>query len=120
MRRTQILGAIAAVLLLSSCAANGSAPATPLGTWGEEKQGQPQLVIEDGGKVSGTDGCNRLIGSWADAGGVITFGTLSGTRMMCEEVDVWLGDAASATVDNDSLVIEDASGARIGTLQRAK
>ncbi|GAA4368332.1 META domain-containing protein [Paeniglutamicibacter cryotolerans] len=118
MRRTQLLGAIAAALLLSSCAANGSTAATPIGTWGEQGQGQPQLVIEDGGQVSGTDGCNRLMGSWEDSGGVIAFGTLAGTRMMCEEVDVWLGDAASATVDNDRLVIEDASGAMIGTLQR--
>lgn len=114
------MGAIVVALFLSSCAANGSAPASAQGTWGQDQPGQPQLVLEDGGSVFGTDGCNRLSGSWEESGGVITFGTLVGTRMMCEEVDVWLSDAATAKVDQDNLIIDDASGAKIGTLKRSK
>lgn len=120
MRTTKILGAIAAVLLLSSCAAATPAPASPIGTWGEQKEGEPQLVLEDGGRVSGTDGCNRLMGSWEETDGTISFGALASTRMMCEGVDVWLSDASSAKLENDTLTIEDAAGEKIGTLQRTK
>lgn len=34
------------------------------GTWGTGSDGAPQLVIEEGGTFSGTDGCNWLAGTW--------------------------------------------------------
>lgn len=43
-----------------------------------------QLRLEDG-SVSGSDGCNRVIGSYTLDGDVISFGELAGTMMACPE-----------------------------------
>lgn len=91
----------------------------PVGRWGTDAGGQPFLELVDDGSAHGSDGCNRLLSSWTTEGDQITFAPLATTLMYCEGVDTWLSRAATASVDGDRLVVRDASGAVIGTLQRS-
>lgn len=80
---------------------------------------QPYLELSKDGKVSGTDGCNRLMGSWAFDSSRITLEPLASTRMACEGVETWLAAAASATLEGDTLTVVDADGKPIGSLGRS-
>lgn len=104
------------LLALNSCA---SAPADPVGTWGEEAAGQPRLMIEESGSFSGSDGCNTLRGSWEQDGATINFGEIAATKMACPDVDTWLMNVDTARIDGDTLLVSDASGVRIGSLDKA-
>lgn len=117
MKKFGLVAALSTILLMSACAAGNSASPSPVGTWGETMDGKPQLVIEESGTLHGTDGCNRLVGNWAEADGNITFSQLAGTRMFCEGVDTWLSDAASAKIVNKSLEVQNDKDAKIGTLE---
>ncbi|RAX49399.1 META domain-containing protein [Arthrobacter sp. AQ5-05] len=117
-RKFSALALLGAVLLLTSCAPSTPELPDPLGGWGTDGPGQPNLVLEADGKLHGTDGCNRLVGSYEASGTDITFGPLGGTRMFCEGVDTWLSHAAGATLGADTLEIIDAQGQRIGSLER--
>lgn len=111
-----LIAAGAALVLLSGCAGE---PASAEGTWGAEGDGKPQLVLEAGGELSGTDGCNRLMGAWTQADATtIDFGEVASTMMACEGVDTWLVELSTAKLDGDVLRILDSSGAEIGTLAR--
>lgn len=105
-----------ALFALTSCS-TPSADVT--GTWGEDGDGQPHLVLEEGGMLSGTDGCNRLSGSWEQDGDVIDFGEVATTMMACPDVDTWLMDLDTARIDGDTLHVSDASGTEIGSLAKA-
>lgn len=117
MRIPRIAGAVTAVLatvlLLAGCGAAG-----PAGTWGSSGQGKPQLVLDANGSLSGTDGCNRLTGTWRAQGDTLTFGRVGSTLMACEGVDTWLIDLSTATIDGSTMHVKNASGAEIGTLTR--
>jgi heat shock protein HslJ len=92
------------------------------GTWGSEDEQKPNLVFADDGAVSGSDGCNRLVGSWTLEGDAVTFSQLATTLMACEGVDTWLSGATSAKLvagEDDELQIFDADDKEIGTLERA-
>ncbi|GAA1857402.1 META domain-containing protein [Paeniglutamicibacter psychrophenolicus] len=117
-RKISALALLGTILLLSSCASSARVPPDPVGGWGTDGPGQPNLVLEANGKLHGTDGCNRLVGSYEASGTDITFGPLGGTRMFCEGVDTWLSNAAGGTLGADTLEITDAQGQRIGTLER--
>lgn len=116
------IGAIAALsaftVILTACSSEKAAPPQPVGTWGSSEQGQPQLVLADDGKISGTDGCNRLVGSWKADGAKVDFGQLGSTMMFCEGVDTWLSRAHTGTVAADTMTVSDETGAEIGTLAR--
>jgi heat shock protein HslJ len=83
--------------LLSGCALSGpsaaAASATPLldtawrlsGVMPETRAARLQLL--DGGRVAGSDGCNRLLGSYVLDGEKLSFGSLAGTRMACANHD---------------------------------
>lgn len=88
------------------------------GTWGTDEPGQPHLKLDADGTVTGTDGCNRLMGKWTLGEGVIHFQQMVSTMMYCEGVDTWLSGAASAKVHGDSLLVFDRGGVEIGTLHR--
>ena len=96
-----------------------SASPGAVGTWGTEAQGEPNLTLAEDGSVSGTDGCNRLMGSWTQEGTTIEFGEIASTMMFCEGVDTWLLDVSTATIDGTTLRVMDADGAEIGTLARS-
>lgn len=137
--RTAVLGVIGAAVLgfaLAGCAsgaeggadASTTAPAAEsgdaigvVGVWGDpDAQNTPSLVFAEDGKVTGTDGCNRLMGSWTADGDTVEFAPLVSTRMACEGVDTWLSGGASGTWSDTSLVVLDESGTEIGTLERSE
>jgi len=93
----------------------------PVGTWGEPSTtGKPSLTLAEDGTATGNDGCNQLSGTWKPGeDGSVTFSPFAATQMFCEGVDTWLSMAASATVDGDQLVVLDASGKQIGTLDKS-
>lgn len=94
--------------------------ASAVGSWGEpDERGRPSLLLAADGGLTGSDGCNRLMGSWTADGTTVTFSPLASTMMFCEGVDTWLLGAASAELTGDTLVVRDAAGAEIGTLERA-
>lgn len=93
-------------------------PTTAIGTWGVDAPGHPQLVLASDGTLSGTDGCNRLMGDWTAEDHTVNFGPLASTLMACEGVDTWLSGAASATIDGDIMAVMGAGGAQIGALDR--
>ncbi|KQR52367.1 hypothetical protein ASF88_12530 [Leifsonia sp. Leaf336] len=107
--------ALATTLILTGC---GPAAAPPAGTWGSSAEGEPQLVLEADGSLSGTDGCNRLHGTWSKAGNTVTFGEVASTRMACRGVDTWLINLATATVSGTTMRVLNSSGTKIGTLSR--
>lgn len=76
-------------------------------------------MLEQGGKLSGTDGCNRLTGGWVQDGEVVTFGEIASTMMACADVDTWLMDLNTARIDGDTLRVSDSSGVEIGSLTKA-
>jgi heat shock protein HslJ len=134
-------GVVAAALLLGGCASSGGsgtddnddAPepsetakalttSTLVGTWGSTDEREPNLVFADDGELTGTDGCNRLVGSWSLDGDTVVFSDIASTLMACEGVDTWLSGAASASLvagDDDELRVFDDTDSEIGTLERA-
>lgn len=89
-----------------------------LGTWVSDEAGEPTLELAEGGEVHGTDGCNRIVTTYALEGNRIVFGEFAMTRMACQGVDQWLGGIREATVDGDVLHAWNAAGEQIGELQR--
>jgi len=123
MRKVLSLTAVAVLAFaLSGCATNaGSSGNDATGTWGKvDVQGQPSLDLAEGGKLSGTDGCNRLTGTWTQEGDIVKFSELASTLMACEGVDTWLSRATSATVSGSTMTVKAADDITIGTLERAK
>lgn len=132
-RRTLVLAGIAtgvATLLLAACSASShstssdsvspdsAVPDCVVGTWGDGVGDQPQLVISEDGTLGGTDGCNRLFGTWEYRGDTVSFGEVGSTMMACPDVDTWLAGFDSAWVDGDRLHVNDAAGIEIGILIR--
>lgn len=117
--RLRLLAAAAAVAVLALTGCSSAAPSA-VGSWGDAAQtNQPSLELSKDGKVTGTDGCNRLMGGYSEEGGTVQFKQLASTMMFCEGVDTWLSKASTATVSGDTLTINDEAGAEIGTLKRA-
>lgn len=114
--------AVGALALGMTACGSGSDPAAadPAGTWGTESEGQPWLNLAADGKISGSDGCNNLIGQWTEENAVVDLGAMGSTQMFCEGVDSWLGNAATATISGDKMTFSDARGDQIGALTRSK
>ncbi|ANJ25545.1 META domain-containing protein [Agromyces aureus] len=116
--------AITAVLLLSGCLGeegdDRGGSVDPVGTWGDTSEtSEPSLVLADGGGLTGTDGCNRLTGSWTvDESDHVEFHDVASTRMACESVDTWLEGLSQATIADDTMTVLDQDGSEIGTLER--
>ena len=88
------------------------------GTWGTKPPGQPQLTFQEDGTVTGTDGCNRLIGEWELSDDKVRLVNLASTMMYCEGVDTWLRNARTVETRGDQLHVFDCDGQKIGTLTR--
>lgn len=108
----------AATLGLTGCA---SGPTSVSGTeWGEPGvDGKPSIAFETDGSVNGSDGCNRVMGTWTEADGTVDLGELGSTMMFCEGVDTWLTMSKTAELDGNTLVFLDPSGEEIGKLSPA-
>ncbi|MGP6174205.1 META domain-containing protein [Corynebacterium sp. A21] len=114
-------GLVLATALLGGCSSSYDSPGSSdsaEGSWGSNGSAQPQLTLEADGKLHGTDGCNRMMGSWEYSGEEIALGDIATTMMACEGVDTWLSAAGSLKVEGDTLHVFDADGEEIGTLPR--
>lgn len=124
-------GALALSLGLVACGATSNEPGAsqnnesetsvvlqdPVGLWGSQEAQQPWLEFAEDGKLTGSDGCNRLVGSWKADGEKLDFGQLAGTRMFCEGVDDWLSGASSGElVEGEKMAIFNQDGKELGTL----
>ncbi|WOH19045.1 META domain-containing protein [Paenarthrobacter sp. GOM3] len=112
--------AIVTAALLAGCSGSNTSPF--VGVWGDPTNlGKPSLDLHAYGAASGTDGCNRLIGSWKEDAKTITFGGFATSRMACEGVDTWLSTAATAKIQEDGkLAVFGQDGKQIGTLNSKK
>lgn len=117
-------GAVAALLVLTGClGAQGSAQGgdiDPVGTWGDPSvEAEPYLSLADDGSLTGSDGCNRLTGSWSvDEADQVLFENIASTRMFCEGVDDWLSSLSAAEISGTTMTVLGQDGSEIGQLER--
>jgi heat shock protein HslJ len=81
---------------------------------------EAHLVFHPDGRVSGSDGCNRMTGGYQLKGYAVTFGQMAGTQMACmDTADIArafrdaLKTASRLTIAGDSLELFDATGRRV-------
>ena len=102
-------------LVLTGCA---SAPSAA-GSWGSPlKPNQPSLLLEESGVLTGSDGCNRMMGSWSQEGADVILSDVATTMMFCDGVDTWLSTATRAELEGDTLVFFNGSDAEVGELTK--
>lgn len=106
----------AALLMLTGCAGQ---PDGPAGSWGEKADGKPRLELADGGKLTGTDGCNRLAGTWKLVDGELVFDQVLSTMMACPDTNTWLSGLATGEATDRTLTVFDQDGTEIGELTRS-
>jgi heat shock protein HslJ len=75
---------------------------------------EAHLVFEPGGRVSGSDGCNRISGGYQLKGDAVFFGQITGTQMACTTtVDIERGfrealkNATRLTMAGDRMELQD-------------
>ena len=86
----------------------------------QDAKREAHLVFQEG-RLSGSDGCNRVTGTYQLKGDAVTFGPLAGTRMACinEAAEVErafheaMKSATRLTVASDRLELFDAAGNRV-------
>lgn len=82
-----------------------------------ENQREPHIIFNAENRVSGSDGCNRLMGSYHIDGSTLTLDEMAGTKMACAEgaeqaqaFNTVLMQVAAYTVHSDQLELRDATG----------
>ncbi|WP_249667279.1 META domain-containing protein [Cellulomonas fengjieae] len=113
------------VVGLTACGAAAGSPGSSGavadlgGLWGvQDTEGTASLALDDDGTATGTDGCNRMLGTWEQDGTQVAFGPWAVTRMACPSVDTWLSLSVKATLEGENLVFVGPEGVVVGTLQR--
>jgi heat shock protein HslJ len=120
--------ALAAVALTTATMKTAAAdPSASLNgsEWGFPDAGDAHVQFKEK-DVSGFAGCNRFRGTYTFDGGALTFGPLATTRMACppekmqteNKVLQILQAAKSAEASHKTLILKDATGAVLATLQR--
>lgn len=123
---------LAGMVALAGCASPGGAsrsavdPAALVGTWtiAETFSGpeQPFIAIVDDGTWIGSDGCNRVQGTWelGDAGAITTTAGPS-TLMACDGAQLPLAMALATfvQVSGDTLTISSSRDSTVTTLVRS-
>ncbi|HEY7285481.1 MAG TPA: META domain-containing protein [Vicinamibacterales bacterium] len=85
----------------------------------QDSQHEAHLQFEPGGRVSGSDGCNQITGTYELKGEQVTFGQMAATQMACVDVSTEepfqgaLKNAARLTIVGDRLELYDAAGTRL-------
>lgn len=137
-----VMGSLA--LMLTACAGPSSSTADTaaptedlLGTYwklmtldGErvpvaEDQREAHMVLDEQGRITGSTGCNRVVGSYELDGEALTFSQLASTRMACpgetgELERDWmsaLSQTAQVTQQGDRLILEDADDSPLAELK---
>ena len=114
-----LMALVAGLVLLAGCGqTTGEADTGPEGTWGSMEAGHPNITLEPDGRAHGTDGCNRMTGSWHPEGDDIIFSDMTSTLMACENVDTWFAATETATIQGELLRCFNGAGEQIGTLPR--
>ncbi|PUA26667.1 MAG: hypothetical protein B0W54_23290 [Cellvibrio sp. 79] len=82
-----------------------------------EKEREPYVVFNSEKRVAGSDGCNRLMGAYAQEGDKLTFSQIASTMMACaeggEQAEAFkkaLEKVASFTIHADQLELRDNTG----------
>jgi putative lipoprotein len=82
------------------------------------------ILLGGTGRVGGSDGCNRLIGSYELTGDAIKFGALAGTQMACQNtadtergLHKALSGATRWSIVGDRLELFDAGGGRLAQFE---
>lgn len=108
---------VAVSAVLAGCSQSAAASAT--GMWSTAAPSGAYIELMEDGSLAGSDGCNRLMGSWEKDGADITFGTVGMTQMFCEGVDDWLSQMNTANLADDfTMTIFNEAGDNIGELKR--
>lgn len=116
--------AIAAFLAVAACGPGPADEGPDLeeqaqGLWGSKAERSQFLEFSDG-KVTGSDGCNGLRGTYEVEDDRLQFSMGAQTLKGCPGVDPWLAKLSSASVDGDTLTVYDRHDNEIGTLDRSK
>lgn len=126
VRRVAAVLAIVGAVALSACAgpvsdADEDAGVDAVGTWGDPSAEQSAyLSLASDGSLTGSDGCNRLTGTWrVDPADQVEFEDVASTRMACEGVDTPLAGLEVATISGDTMTVYAAGDAVIATLERS-
>ena len=127
MRRAALaLAFIAPAALAAGCATNTDAGATSVNqedyigaAFTSTAKGEPFLEFAEDGTYSGSDGCNKLAGTYEVGDDELVLKPGFSTLMACDGVDTWVRGATAVKVETDTLVVFDKSGSEIGTLARA-
>jgi len=120
-----LAGALAAmaILGLAGCASESGDDSglDPVGTWGDPSaEHAAYLSLEDDGTLTGSDGCNRLMGSWKlNPADQIQFDAVASTKMACEGVDAVLATLDVATISGTTMTVFAEGDAQIATLERS-
>jgi putative lipoprotein len=90
----------------------------------QDTKREAHLLFQAGGRVAGSDGCNRITGSYELKGDGITFGQMAGTQMACPDsadiergVRAALTGASSWVIVGDRLELFDGAGARLAAFE---
>jgi heat shock protein HslJ len=88
----------------------------------QDPKREAHLQFQAEGRVSGSDGCNRITGSFELLGDRVTFGQMVGTQMAClkpsgteQPFRDALKSAARLTIVGDRLDLFDAKGTRVAS-----
>ena len=89
----------------------------------QDAKREAHLVFQAGGRLSGSDGCNRITGAYERKGTAVTFGQLAGTQMACidsaAEIERAFRGALKSTmrlaIAGDRLDLFDAAGNRVAS-----
>lgn len=82
-----------------------------------DNQSEPHIIFNAENRVSGSDGCNRMMGSYLLDGDKLTLNEMAGTKMACAEgtqqtqaFNDALMKVAAYSVHSDQLELRDATG----------
>ena len=89
------------------------------GTWRADSAGEPHLTLGDDLSVTGSDGCNAIVTTYALSNGVIEFTSFLSTLKACQGVDTWLSAVSAASVSGETMTVFNRAGDEIGVLHRA-
>lgn len=127
--RKILLSAVLALATTAAATLNAMAddPLTSLAgsEWGFPDAGDAFIKFDEA-RAAGSSGCNRFTTSYTFTDGALSFGPVAGTRMACppdkmeieRRVLAMLEATKSAEATHKTLVLKDAAGATLATLQR--
>lgn len=89
-----------------------------------ENQSEPHLVFNTDSRVAGSDGCNRIMGSYTQDGNKLSFTQMASTMMAClngnEQAQIFsttLAEVAGFHITGDQLDVHDETGAVIASFK---